>query len=308
VAGTIDQRQTSGKHAPQWRCLGKATMRKLVVGCLCYRFTMTETFAPKLFAGQRIAITGGGTGIGLHTATRFAQLGAHVSICGRRAEVLVEACAAIDAAAQHAGFGTRAHHHRCDVKQPEQIAGWRDDALVHLGGIDCLVVNAGANFLAPAAAITPNGFATVVGTILMGSWNTVHAWFPSLQQSAMPSIVFMAATNGATASPLMAHSGAGKAGLLNLTQTLAVEWASFGIRVNAVAPGPVDTQGANDRLWADEEARRRLVARVPLGRLGTAADCADAVLYLSSPAARFITGSTLTIDGGNCLKPLPPLL
>jgi hypothetical protein len=106
----------------------------------------------------------------------------------------------------------------------------------------------------------------------------------------------------------MAHSGAGKAGMLNLTATLAVEWAQLGIRVNAVAPGPVDTEGANARLWADPEARARVNKTVPLGRMGTAADCADCVLFLCSPAASFITGTTLTVDGGNFLKPLPDLL
>jgi NAD(P)-dependent dehydrogenase (short-subunit alcohol dehydrogenase family) len=195
-----------------------------------------------------------------------------------------------------------------DVKQPETLAAWRDTTLDAFGVVDVLVCNAGANFLAPAAAISPGGFATVVGTVLLGTWNTIHAFFPQLSERPRSSIVMMAATNGFTASPLMAHSGAGKAGMLNLTQTLAVEWAQAGIRVNAVAPGPVFTEGANARLWADREAQARVEATVPLGRMGSVDDCADAVLFLSSPAAQFITGTILTVDGGNFLKPLPELL
>jgi 3-oxoacyl-[acyl-carrier protein] reductase len=267
-----------------------------------------ETFAPRLFDGVAVALTGGGSGIGRLTAMRFAALGAKVSLCGRRKEALEESRTLVDEAARDAGFSTSCFVQCADVKKPEELAAWVRGTLDALGGVDVVVCNAGANFLAPAASISPNGFATVVGTVLLGTWNTVHAWFPHLSERGRASIVMMAATNGYTASPLMAHSGAGKAGMLNLTQTLAVEWAGLGIRVNAVAPGPVDTDGANARLWADAEARARVESTVPLGRMGNARDCADAVLFLCSPAASFMTGTTLTIDGGNFLKPLPALL
>jgi len=269
---------------------------------------LQETFAPGLFAGTVVAITGGGSGIGRRTAIRFAELGASVSLCGRRVEQLEETKLLVEAAALARGQPGRCVIASADVKQPDTLAAWRDATLAAFGAVDVLVCNAGANFLAPAAAISPNGFATVIGTVLLGTWNTIHAFFPHLSERPRSSIVMMAATNGATASPLMAHSGAGKAGMLNLTQTLAVEWASAGIRVNAVAPGPVFTEGANARLWADPEAQRRVERSVPLGRMGSADDCADAVLFLSSPAAQFITGTTLTVDGGNFLKPLPELL
>lgn len=273
-----------------------------------------DTFRAGLFEGTSVAITGGGSGIGLVTAKRFAELGARVSICGRRAEMLENAHEEIAAAALAKGFaGERVIHAQADVKQPETLAAWRERTVAAYGGVDVLIANAGANFLAPAASITPNGFATVVGTVLLGSWNTIHAWYPHLSERAPASpmgasIVLMAATNGYTASPLMAHSGAGKAGMINLAQTLAVEWSPQGIRVNAVAPGPVDTDGANARLWAEPAARARVTATVPLGRMGTAEDCAAAVLFLCSPAGAFITGTTLTVDGGNFLKPLPALL
>jgi NAD(P)-dependent dehydrogenase (short-subunit alcohol dehydrogenase family) len=272
-------------------------------------FRERDTFAPGLFSGVSVAITGGGSGIGRRTAMRFAQLGANVSLCGRRKDALDEAKAAVDAAAAAAGFSTSCFIQTADVKKPEDLAAWRDGTLATFGAVDVVVCNAGANFLAPAASISPNGFATVIGTILMGTWNTVHAWFPHLSERPQgSSIIMMAATNGYTASPLMAHSGAGKAGMLNLTQTLAVEWASSRIRVNAVATGPVDTEGANARLWADSEARSRVEKSVPLGRMGNVDDCADAVLFLCSPAENFITGTTVTTDGGNFLKPLPELL
>ncbi len=267
-----------------------------------------ETFAAGLFAGVTVALTGGGSGIGRRTAVRFAELGANVSLCGRRLELLQETQALVLAAAQARCQAGRCLVHAADVKLPETLAAWRDATLAEFGGVDVLVCNAGANFLAPAASISPNGFATVIGTVLLGTWNTVHAFFPHLSERGRSSIVMMAATNGYTSSALMAHSGAGKAGMLNLTQTLAVEWASLGIRVNAVAPGPVNTAGANSRLWADDSARHRVEKNVPLGRMGSSDDCADAVLFLSSPAAGFITGTILTTDGGNFLKPMPELL
>lgn len=267
-----------------------------------------DTFAPGLFSGVTVAITGGGSGIGRETARRFAQLGAQVSLCGRRRDALDESKGLIDAAAAAAGHQTSCLVQTADVKKPEELAAWRDATLQAFHGVDVLVCNAGANFLAPAASISPNGFATVIGTVLLGTWNTVHAWFPHFSERQRSSMVMMAATNGFTASPLMAHSGAGKAGMLNLTQTLAVEWAGSNIRVNAVAPGPVDTEGANARLWADVDARARVEKAVPLGRMGTVRDCADAVLFLCSPAASFMTGTVLTTDGGNFLKPLSDFL
>lgn len=267
-----------------------------------------ETFAAGLFVGTTVALTGGGSGIGRRTAIRFAELGANISLCGRRKELLDETKALVEAAAAVRGMPGRCLVSQADVKQPDTLAAWRDATIEAFGAVDVLVCNAGANFLAPAASISPNGFATVIGTVLLGTWNTVHAFFPHLSERGRSSIVMMAATNGYTSSALMAHSGAGKAGMLNLTQTLAVEWAGLGIRVNAVAPGPVDTDGANKRLWAEDDARARVERTVPLGRMGSSDDCADAVLFLSSPAAQFITGTTLTTDGGNFLKPMPELL
>jgi NAD(P)-dependent dehydrogenase (short-subunit alcohol dehydrogenase family) len=275
--------------------------------------SVLDTFRAGLFEGASVAITGGGSGIGLVTAKRFAELGARVSICGRREEMLTSAKAEIEAAARAKGFPHGVVACVADVKKPETLAAWRDRTLEAFKSVDIVIANAGANFLAPAASITPNGFATVVGTVLLGTWNTIHAWYPHLGERAAASkngasIVLMAATNGYTASPLMAHSGAGKAGMLNLAQTLAAEWSPQGIRVNAVAPGPVDTDGANARLWAEPAARARVTSRVPLGRMGTAEDCAAAVLFLCSPAGAFITGTTLTVDGGNFLRPLPNLV
>jgi NAD(P)-dependent dehydrogenase (short-subunit alcohol dehydrogenase family) len=267
-----------------------------------------DTFRPGLFDGKSVAITGGGSGIGLVTARRFAELGARVSICGRRVDVLEAAQKDIAAAAKAKGYAHDVVVAQADVKQPDTLAAWRDKTLDAFRGLDMLICNAGANFLAPAASISPNGFATVVGTVLLGTWNTIHAWYPHLSERGSSSIVLNAATNGYTASPLMAHSGAGKAGMLNLAQTLAVEWAPLGIRVNAIAPGPVDTEGATSRLWSDPEARARVTKTVPLGRMGTAEDCAGGIVFLCTPAASFMTGTVLTVDGGNFLKPLPALL
>ena len=270
--------------------------------------TTLDTYRPGLFAQSSVAITGGGTGIGLVTAKRFAELGARISICGRRADVLERAAHEIQDAGQARGFAHEVAWAAADVKKPEELAAWRDKALAMHKSVDVLIANAGANFLAPAASITPNGFATVVGTVLLGTWNTIHAWYPHLSERGTSSIVLNAGTNGFTSSALMAHSGAGKAGMLNLTQTLAVEWAAVGIRVNAIAPGPVDTEGANARLWADPELRAKMNKIIPLGRMGTPEDCAGGILFLCSPAACLMTGTTLVVDGGSFLKPLPALM
>lgn len=272
---------------------------------------IADTFRSDAFVGQRIAITGGGTGIGLGCALAFAKLGARVAICGRRLDVLQEAAQHIDAIAAASGYGeNHVVYASADVRKPEELAAWRDAITEAWGGVDTLIVNAGANFLAPASHISPNGFQTVVSTVLLGSWNTIHAFLPVLsseeqQKRGGSQILMMAATNGFTSSAYMAHSGAAKAGMLNLTQTLAVEWSSMKIRINAVAPGPVDTEGANKRLWDSDEARAKVARGVPLGRIGNVADCVGPVLFLSSPAARFMTGTTIPVDGGNFVKPVP---
>ena len=251
------------------------------------------------FAGRAVLITGGGSGIGRELALAFARAGADVAVAARRKEPLEETCALVRAQ------GRRAHAVVCDVKELAQCEAAVQSAVDALGRLDVLVNNAGANFVAPAAAISQNGWATIVGVVLSGTFHMSRAAFPHLCASGRGRIVNLSATNAEGGSPLMSASGAAKAGVHSLAQTLAVEWAPFGITVNSVSPGPVDTEGANSRLWADRAAYERVAARAPLGkRMATPADVVGPVLFLASDAAAFVTGANLIVDGGERLRQL----
>jgi NAD(P)-dependent dehydrogenase (short-subunit alcohol dehydrogenase family) len=195
------------------------------------------------------------------------------------------------------------------VKELQQCEDAVAGCVRELGRLDVLINNAGANFLAPAAAISQNGWATIVDVVLNGTFHMSRAAFPRLAESGHGRIVNISATNADDGSPLMAPSGAAKAGVHSLSQTLAVEWAPFNVTVNCVSPGPVDTEGANSRLWADREAYERVASRAPLGkRMATPADVVGPVLFLASDAAAFITGANLVVDGGERLRQAPAAL
>ena len=252
------------------------------------------------FAGRAVLVTGGGTGIGRELCLAFARAGADVAVVARRAEPLLETCELVRALGRRAVWAT------CDVKELAQCEAAVATCVRELGRLDVLVNNAGANFLAPAAAISQNGWATIIDVVLNGTFHMSRAAFPHLVESGHGRIVNVSATNADAGSPLMAPSGAAKAGVHSLSQTLAVEWAPFGISVNCVSPGPVDTDGANSRLWADREAYERVAARAPLGkRMARPADVAGPVLFLASDAAAFVTGANLIVDGGERLRQLP---
>ena len=251
------------------------------------------------FEGRVVLITGGGTGIGRELALGFARLGADVCVAARRDGPLEETCAAVRA------LGRRAVAVSCDVKELSQCEAAAAYCVRELGRLDVLVNNAGANFVAPAAAISQNGWATIVAVVLSGTFHMSKAAFPHLCESGRGRVVNISATNAEAGSPLMAPSGAAKAGVHSLSETLAVEWAPFGITVNCVSPGPVDTEGASSRLWADREAYDRVAARAPLGRrMARPADVVGPVLFLASDAAGFVTGANLVVDGGERLRQL----
>jgi NAD(P)-dependent dehydrogenase (short-subunit alcohol dehydrogenase family) len=236
----------------------------------------------------------------------LAAAGARVAIASRKEERLRGVANEV----VEAGFDAP-HVEVCDVRDSESCERMVKSTAAKFGRIDFLVNNAGANFLCPAMAITAKGWRAVVETVLNGTFYCSVAAARVMMESGGGAIVNMAATNGWNGSPLIAHSGAAKAGVLNLTETLAVEWAPFKIRVNAVAPGPVATEGAKERLWREDEARRRIEEAIPLGRMASVDDCVQATLFLLSPASAYITGSTLAVDGGerlrnwNRLGPLP---
>ena len=257
--------------------------------------TVQRAFAPDLLAGQVALITGGGTGIGRGISLALARHGADIVLVSRKLANMEPTADAIR------GLGRSVLALEADVRDREAIDRAVGRALEELGRIDHLINNAAGNFLAPASELSENGWRAVVDIVLNGTFNVSQAIYPVLRDGGGGSIVNITTRYVATGAPFMAHSGAAKAGVLNLTRSLAVEWGGDGIRVNAVAPGLVaDTEGAR-RLVETIDLVEDYRLQVPLGRLATADEVADAVLFLCSPAATYITGVELAVDGGAAL-------
>ena len=246
---------------------------------------------------DRVAIiTGGGTGIGRGIAEELARLGARVVLAGRRQETIAAAARAIE------DGGGQALAVSGDVRDPAAVDGIVSAAVERFGGVDILINNAAGNFLAPAEKLSPNGWNAVVGIVLNGSFYCARAaGLRMIEQGRGGAILNNVVSYAWTGGPGTVHSAAAKAGVLAMTRTLAVEWAPYGIRVNAIAPGPVQTENAARNLWPTPEEEERLRKRVPLGRFGTVQEIAQAASYLVSDYAGYITGDVLTIDGGEWL-------
>jgi NAD(P)-dependent dehydrogenase (short-subunit alcohol dehydrogenase family) len=240
-------------------------------------------------------VTGGGTGLGRAIGAALAEDGFNLAIASRSPDHLSAG------AAELRGRGARVLTVPVDVRQPDQVDRMIDAVRAEYGRLDTLVNNAAGNFPAPAERITPNGWRAVVGIVLDGTFFCSRAAFPLLSKSPSPSIVNIIASYAWMAGPGTAHSAAAKAGVLALTRTLAVEWARLGIRVNAVAPGPVHTEGTDRQLWVSERIVQAVTDEVPLGRFGTPAEIAEAVRFLVGPRSSYVTGQVLTVDGGQWL-------
>ena len=250
-------------------------------------------FSPDLLKDQVVIITGGGTGIGLATAKRLGELGAKVAIGSRNSANLEHGSAEL----RHAGLDPLVV--QVDVRLPDQVDEMAARVVKHFGRIDVLVNNAAGNFICRAEELSPNGWNAVINIVLNGSFYCTRAVGRHLIARRAPgSIVSILANYVWTGSAGTVHSAAAKAGVMSMTQTLAVEWARYGIRVNALAPGPVESPGAAKQLWNSPEVVERITSMVPLGRWGKPEEIANAVAFLISPQAGFITGETLTIDGG----------
>ena len=250
-------------------------------------------FEPHLLNGQVAVITGGGTGIGLAIAKRLGSLGARIAIASRDSKNLESGCAALRAA------GVDALAIQLDVRKPEQVDEMVERTVKHFGSLDILVNNAAGNFICRAEELSPNGWNAVIGIVLNGTFYCSRAvGRHMIARKRGGSIVSILANYVWTGSPGTIHSAAAKAGVMSMTQTLAVEWASHGIRVNAVAPGPIESPGAAKQLWNTPEAVDRITGMVPMRRWGTPEEVADAVAFLAAPQSGYITGEVLTIDGG----------
>ena len=261
---------------------------------------MQSVFVPDLLSGQAAFVTGGGSGIGAGIAKMLARQGARVALLGRRGEKLDAVAAEIRAA------GGEASTWPADVRDYAAVERAVGAAAEAFGRLDVLVNSAAGNFLAPAASLSANGFRAVVDIDLCGTFNASRAAYVHLAKTR-GSIVSVTATQADVPTPLQCHAGAAKAGIAKLTRDLALEWAASGVRVNAVAPGPIaGTEGVARLVPGDTDATIR--RRVPLRRFGTIDEVCDAVLFLVSRAGAYVTGSTLLVDGGTSLVGAGPFL
>jgi NAD(P)-dependent dehydrogenase (short-subunit alcohol dehydrogenase family) len=256
-------------------------------------------FDTRILAERSVLVTGGGSGLGLVMAKKFVAHGAKVTIAGRTLDRLERAAEEIRAGARAGG---EVDFHPADVREPAEVDALVAHAVARFGRIDSLVNNAAGNFLVTSEDLTPNGFDAVVRTVLHGSvWCTLAVGRHLLERKAPGSIVSVVTTYAWTGTGFALPSACAKAGVLAMTRSLAVEWGEHGIRLNAVAPGPIPTEGAWSRLMAFPEAEKNTLERIPLGRLGTAEELANLVTFLLSDLCPYQTGDCVTMDGGEWL-------
>jgi len=250
----------------------------------------------KSLEGRVAIITGGGTGIGRAIAFEYARLGARLVIASRSIEHLEPTAQELRAQ------GAEVLVVPADVRIPEQVESLCEETQQRLGSLDILVNNAAGNFICPAEKLSPNGWKAVVDIVLNGSFYCSRAaGIRMIESGRGGNILNLVAAYAWTGGPGTIHSACAKAGVVTMTRTLAVEWARFKIRVNALAPGPVETEGAGSRLWATPQERASMLRTIPRGRIGEPQEIARAAAYLVSDFADFITGEVLVLDGGQWL-------
>lgn len=249
------------------------------------------------FEGKVAIVTGGGSGLGRAIAEELAQLGARVMVASRKKARLD---AVVDAITARGGTAASVV---ADVGKPEDAAHLIAVTNATFGDLDILVNSAAINFICAAKDVRPAVWHRVINVVLNGAFYCTRGAGRSMIASGRGgNIVSIVATYAWGAGPGVVHSASAKAGVLAMTRTLAVEWARYGIRVNAIAPGPIDTPGAANALWPSTSEYERLVASVPLGRAGQPGEIAAATSFLCSRRASFITGECLTVDGGEWLR------
>ncbi|MFC0328558.1 SDR family oxidoreductase [Paenibacillus sepulcri] len=254
-------------------------------------------FDKDLLDGRVVLITGGATGLGRAMGEKFLSLGAKLAIAGRREEVLQTAAADMTA------MGGEVFHKSCDVRDPAQIHELVDAVEQRFGRIDVLVNNAAGNFISPTERLSPRAVDAVLNIVLHGTfYMTLEVGKRWIEQGIGGTMLNIVTTYASTGSGYVVPSAAAKAGVLALTRSLAVEWARYGIRQVAIAPGPFPTEGAWSRLSPTPELAEKLIDRVPLKRAGEPDELANLAAYLISEYAGYINGEVITIDGGEWLQ------
>jgi citronellol/citronellal dehydrogenase len=249
-----------------------------------------SVFAPGLFTGRVVIVTGGGSGIGRCTAHELAALGAHVVLIGRNLTKLH------DVAGEIVADGGRASFHSCDIRQEGAVKDVVQAIVLAQGRIDGLVNNAGGQYMTPLENISAKGWDAVIATNLTGGFLVARECYLQWMQEHGGSVVNIVADYWGS-MPGMGHSGAARAGMVSFTETAALEWARSGVRVNAVAPGYIASSGMDHYPPEAGPMLREMRETVPLGRFGTEAETSAAIVYLLSPAASFVSGSVLRVDG-----------
>ena len=253
----------------------------------------------KTFEGRVGIITGGGTGIGFGFARELARLGATVILASRSEEHLGPA---VETLRSETGRAGAANFHVLDVRDAEAVEAMAAKVDADFGKIDFLINNAAGNFIVPSEQLSTNGWNAVIGIVLNGTFYCTSAVGKRMIAHKNGGSILNTIANYAwTGAPGVVHSASAKAGVLAMTQTLAVEWARHKIRVNAIAPGPVHTEGASKRLFPDPMIEEGVRRTIPLRRFATLEEVANAAAYLLSDYASYVTGETLVIDGGQWL-------
>ncbi len=257
---------------------------------------MTADLSPNLLTDHHILITGGGSGLGAAMAQHFAAHGAQVTICGRTKEKLDTVVGTIT------DNGQQANGIPADIRDIEAVEALFSQAEELFGPITALVNNAAGNFLCPTESITPRGFDAIVGTNLYGTFNCTQTAGKRWISNNIPGrVVSIVTTYASIGSAFVVPSAVSKAGIVALTRSLAVEWGRNQIRLNAIAPGPVPTEGAFSRLVPTPEIEANLKSRVPLGRFGEPTEVADLAAFLLSDLSSYLTGEVIALDGGEHL-------
>lgn len=251
--------------------------------------------------GKVVIVTGGSSGMGKYMAKQFVSEGANVVITGRDMERLNAAVEEIQ------NPNGKVLPISMDVREIDQVKAMVNQTVAEFGTIDSLVNNAAGNFICPAEKLSANGWKSVIDIVLNGTFycsSEVGKFM--IEKGVKGAIINMVATYAWDAGPGVIHSASAKAGVLSMTRTLAVEWGrQYGIRVNAIAPGPIERTGGADKLWTSEEAAKRTINSVPLGRLGTPEEIAYLASFMLSDKATYLNGECITLDGGSWLNQFP---